>query len=106
MQQSSNTINTLSVAIEHMQSEQVTLKNQLDTLGQLNRHLEDKLITRNSAINTIRNEHRLEPEQIAVQQTNTLQEVNAVVTQERDQLKIATKALQTTLARAAQTTSH
>ena len=101
LQQSSNTINTLSVAIEHMQSEQVTLKNQLDTLGQLNRHLEDKLITRNSAINTIRNEHRLELEQIAVQQTNTLQEVNAVVTQERDQLKIATKALQTTLARAA-----
>jgi len=101
LQQSSNTINTLSVAIEHMQSEQVTLKNQLDTIGQLNRHLEDKLITRNSAINTIRNEHRLELEQIAVQQTNTLQEVNAVVTQERDQLKIATKALQTTLARAA-----
>jgi len=57
LQQSSRTINTLSAAIEHMQSEQVTLKEKLDTLGQLNRHLEDKLVTKNSAINTTSLEH-------------------------------------------------
>ena len=80
-----------------MQSKQVTLKDKLDSLNQLKRHLENKLVTKISVINTLRNDHRLQLEQISVQQANRRREANAAVIQENSQLKITTKTLQTSL---------
>ena len=97
LHQSDKMINTLSSRIEHMQSKYATLKDKLETLEQLNHHLENRLVTKSSVINTLRNDHRLQLEQISVQQANMLRESNAAVTQENSQLKIATKMLQTSL---------
>ena len=102
LQQSDDFINTLSARIEHMQSKQVTLKDKLDMLEQLNGHLENKLVTKSSVINTLRNDHRLQLEQISVQQANMLREANAAVIQENSQLKVDTKILQTSLETAMQ----
>ena len=97
LHQSDKMINTLSSRIEHMQSKYATLKDKLETLEQLNHHLENRLVTKSSVINTLRNDHRLQLEQISVQQANMLRESNAAVIQENSQLKIATKMLQTSL---------
>jgi len=97
LHQSDKMINTLSSRIEHMQSKYATLKDKLETLEQLNHHLENRLVTKSSVINTLRNDHRLQLEQISVQQANMLRESNAAIIQENSQLKIATKMLQTSL---------
>ena len=97
LHQSDKMINTLSSRIEHMQSKYATLKDKLETLEQLNHHLENRLVTKSSVINTLRNDHRLQLEQISVQQANMLRESNTAVIQENSQLKIATKMLQTSL---------
>ena len=97
LQQSDKMINTLSTRIGHIQSKQVILKNKLDTLEQLNRQLENKLVVKNSAINTLLNEHHLQLEQLSVQQANMIREANAAVVQENSQLKFTANILQTSL---------